>query len=66
MLLRDKLKGLIMKLMLAYRDTAFTNHGQINICCLSVTSLIKPDWPTQFVRTGYLIAFVGREEITRT
>ena len=30
-----------MKLMTAYLATAFTNHEQINICCLSVTSLIK-------------------------
>jgi hypothetical protein len=26
---------------MTYLATAFTNHGQINICCLSVTSLIK-------------------------
>jgi len=45
---------------MVYRATAFMNHGQINICCLSVTSLIKawvnyticPNWfPNSFYGT---------------
>jgi hypothetical protein len=46
--IRDKVKGLIMKPMMVYRATAFTNHGQINICCLSVTSLMKA-WVTETI-----------------
>ena len=46
--IHDKVKGLIMKPLMAYRATAFTNHGQINICCLSVTSLLKA-WLTDTV-----------------
>jgi len=48
MLLLNNVKGLIVKPMMAYRATAFTNHGQIYICCLCVTNLIKA-WVTDTV-----------------
>ena len=38
---------------MVYRATAFTNHGQTNICCLSVTSLIKA-WVTDTVCPNWL------------